>query len=280
MASPGPSPAPSVAVTPPAAPDPTLTTPSATDAAPAPRPARSRISRSLGLPLAAAGIVGVILVVTLILIQQRQSSTGSVASAGPTAGAASGSPTAAPTRAAAATPFDTIQLTGTGSGDVAFSIPDGASGLATITNEGTGPFIVWTVAADGARNDQIVNTIGDFAGTLLFDENKHSTTFSVESDGDWSIEVKRVPLARTWDASERLVGDGPDVILVVPPTVSDATMTVRYDGTSNFAVAVYASRGKQKLLNVVGPFNGPMPLPAGSSVIEVEADDAWSIDPG
>jgi hypothetical protein len=226
--------------------------------------------------------VAVVLVVALILIPPRLQSIAPIASGAPSGGpsSASGPPTPTPTLVVAATPFAPLQLSGSGSGDVAFSIPDGASGIATIINQGTGPFVVWSVAADGTRNDQLVNTIGTFAGTVLFDESKHSTTFSVESDGAWSIEVKPISAARAWGGSERLVGDGPDVVLVLPPTSADLTTEVRYDGTNTFAVAAHATSGKQEILNVVGPFTGPMPLPGGTSLIEVEADDAWSIDPG
>lgn len=248
-------------------------------ATPAARPARrsawSRIPRRARLLLTVAAIVAVVLAVGLILIPPRSSSPVAVAS--PTASGAAA--TVGPTRDGAPTPFPPINLGGTGSQDVAFSIPGGSSGLASIINDGQGPFTVWTVGPDGTRNEQLVGVVGPFSGTRLFDENSHSTAFSVESDGTWSIEINPISSARTWDLSERLTGDGSDVVLVLPPTSADTNTIVRYDGESNFVVSAYTVSGKVQLLNDVGRLEELLVLPAGTSLIEVQADAAWSLAP-
>jgi hypothetical protein len=242
-----------------------------------------RVPRRAPLPLAVAGVVAVVLVAALILIPPRSDAPIAVASptspASPTSSSGSAGTSPAPTRAVAPTPFTTISLGGTGSQDVSFSIPDGSSSLATIINDGAGPFTVWTVGADGTRNEQLVSVIGRFAGTRLIDGDGHSTAFSVESDGTWSIELNPVSSARTWDLTDRLTGDGSDVVLVLPSTSADRDATIRYDGDSNFVISAYTSAGKVQLLNEVGQLDVPIVLPAGTSLIEVQADAAWSIAP-
>jgi hypothetical protein len=248
-------------------------------ATPAPafaRPAAwSRVPPRIRLPLTVAGVVAVVLAIALLLIPSRSSSPAAIA----TPSASGAAATVAPTRAVVPTPFGPINLSGTRSQDVAFSIPDGSSALASILHDGQGAFSVWTVGADGTRNEQLVSVVGPFRGTRLFDQDRHSTAFSIESDGSWSIEVSPISTARTWDLSERLTGDGSDVVLVLPPISTDANVTVRYDGESNFVVSAYTSGGKVQLLNDIGPLEQPLVLPAGTSLLEIQADAAWSIAP-
>jgi hypothetical protein len=260
---------------PPPAPAPVaLPAPSQTTPPSATSSARPLIPARVRLLLAVVAVVAVVLALALILIPPRSDAPVAVASK-----SASSPTSAASTHAVAPTQIGPISLSGTGSQDVEFAIPEDSPGLATINNNGQGAFLVWTVGADGARNEQLVSVVGPFAGTRLFDYDRHSTGFSIESDGAWSIEINPVPSARTWDLSERLVGDGSDVILVFPPTSAEASTTVRYDGEGDFVVWVYGPSGKVQLLNETGPLEASLLLPLGTSLIEVLADAAWSIAP-
>lgn len=167
-------------------------------------------------------------------------------------------------------------MTGQGNGKADFPFAD-STGLATITNEGTGAFGVWTVGADGSRQAQIVDRQGAYVGTRRFAATNGRVTFEVESDGPWSIEVKPAIKARTWNRADPLTGDGDDVALLFPQPNGDVGVTVISDGA--IGIAAYAGGSKHELINGNGTFRGEVVLPAGTSLLEISADGAWSISP-
>ena len=91
--------------------------------------------------------------------------------------------------------------------------------------------------------------------------------------------MKPIPDARPWDRSDRLLGEGPDVVLVRPPTSADTNMVVRAVGEGDFVISAYVSNVRVPLLSETAPFQGRLLLPAGTSLVEVEARDGWSIIP-
>lgn len=124
-----------------------------------------------------------------------------------------------------------------------------------------------------------MSDVGTYAGTRLFDLAAPPVGFDVESDGFWSIEVKPISAARAWDGASRLSGGAADVVLVQPPTAAELPVDVVYDGDSNFGVATYSASGKASLVNEVGAYRALVQLPAGTSLIEIDSDAAWSITP-
>ena len=167
-------------------------------------------------------------------------------------------------------------VVGQGSGDAEFAFPD-STGIATITNEGAGPFAVWRVGPDGARLDQLIDAQGAYVGTRRFAASDGRVAFEVETDGPWSIEVKPFLQARTWNRAEPLIGDGDDVVLVFPQPNTDVGVTVISDGA--LGVAAYAGGGKHQVVDEPGPYRGDVILPAGTSVLEIAADGGWSLRP-
>jgi hypothetical protein len=193
-----------------------------------------------------------------------------------------------PTKSSAPTPvptptlaFKPITLTGVGSKVPKFVIPEDAPAIATITERGTSNFVVTSLAADGSSNELLVNEIGNYAGTRLFDANagQHSVAFKVESNGSWTIVIKPVTLARAWDPAKALSGKGADVVRVVPPTSGLTTVTITHRGSSNFAVMAYTADGGELLVNEIGNYSGEVPLPDGTLLLSVEADGVWTVTP-
>ena len=78
-------------------------------------------------------------------------------------------PTSTPEPGPTAVTFDPIKLAGKGKKIAKFMIPEGAAAIADITHEGQDNFIVDTIDAGGAPVDYLVNEIGNYAGTVLFD---------------------------------------------------------------------------------------------------------------
>jgi hypothetical protein len=233
------------------------------------------------LVLAAIALAVTGAVAAIVLLQRPTGPAASDGSAAPSGGsvAPSGGQTTAPTRAVPATPFQPFTLEGNGSEVVEFGIPAGTVGIATITNDGEGAFSVSTVDAAGERRELLVSDIGTYSGTRLLDPAAPPVGFDVESDGFWSIEVQPISAARAWDGASRLSGGASDVVLVQPPTAAELPVDVVYDGAGTFGVSTDSASGKAPLINEVGPYRAVVQLPAGTSLIEIDSDAAWSITP-
>jgi hypothetical protein len=72
---------------------------------------------------------------------------------------------------------------------------------------------VWELDADLAQVDLLVNTIGNYTGSVLVNLTEGVTTSSLEitADGNWRVEVKPREDARRFDAS--IDGTGDDVVV-------------------------------------------------------------------
>jgi hypothetical protein len=188
-------------------------------------------------------------------------------------------PTAEPTPEPPSEAFAPFTLKGRGNKVAKFKIPEDAAAIAMITNAGTSNFVVWTVGVGGSTNDLLVNEIGRYKGTLLFDAGpgEHSVAFKIESNGSWSIAVKPVTRARKWNGTTRLIGTGSDVIQLSRPTSGLTVATITHKGQSNFAVWAYGSSGRDLLVNEIGRYEGESLLADGTLLFEIEADGAWTM---
>jgi hypothetical protein len=180
---------------------------------------------------------------------------------------------------AAATPadFKAIALKGRGDKIAKFKIPADAVAIATFTHSGSSNFAVTSLDASGGRNDLLVNEIGNYKGTVLFDEDSHSAAFKIEADGAWTATVKPITAARQWDLSKSLSGTGDDVIRVTGPITGLASSTVKHSGSSNFAVVTYSDDGRDLVINEIGKYSGEILMPPGLVVIAISANGKWSI---
>jgi hypothetical protein len=158
-----------------------------------------------------------------------------------------------------------------------FTIPEDAIAIATFTHNGGSNFAVWTVDASGAETDLLVNTIGVYSGTVLFDEQGHSVAFSVEADGAWTAVIKPIELARAWNGATTIGGHGDDVVRVDPPTSGLSTTTMIHNGASNFAVWSYGLYSVDLLINEIGAYSGEVLLADATVLFEVTADGDWSM---
>jgi hypothetical protein len=125
-----------------------------------------------------------------------------------------------------------------------------------------------------------VNVIGNYSGTVLFDEPGHSVAFEVEADGPWTISIKPLASARVWNPAGGLSGRGDDVVRLSPASEGLVTLSLTHDGESNFAVTSYGADDRNLLVNEIGVFAGEVALPAGTLLLQVEADGSWTGTPG
>ncbi len=187
---------------------------------------------------------------------------------------ASSAPSAAPAA------FTTISFSGSGTKVEKFAIPDGDAALAVIKANGSSDnFVVESLASDGSQNALLVNTIGGYSGTVLFDENAgvHSVALRITSSGHWAVKIEPVAAARVWDGTGTLSGKGDDVVVISPQASGLTTITITHDGVSNFVVTSYDSSGSNLLVNEIGHYSGQTTLPDASFLVSVNADGAWTI---
>jgi hypothetical protein len=176
-----------------------------------------------------------------------------------------------------ATPaFKAISLKGRGDKVAKFKTPEGAIAIATFTHSGISNFTVTSIDATGKTNELLVNEIGAYKGTVLFDDDVHSVAFRIEADGKWTATIKPFASARKWTLAKTLTGTGDDVVLVTGTVAGLASSTVKHVGKGNFAVVSYADDGRDLLVNEIGKYTGEILMPAGLVVIAVSADGKWS----
>jgi hypothetical protein len=178
--------------------------------------------------------------------------------------------------------FEEIELAGTGDKVPMFTIPERAIAIAEVTHKGERNFAIETIAADGDQLDLLVNTVGDYSGTVLFDVegDDHSVAFEITADGAWTITVKPVAEAPTWDPSTDRNGTGDSVYLVSPPSSGLVTLDITNEGERNFAVLAYTSVSWDLLVNEVGNYKGQVLLPDDTVLLEITTDGTWSLSPG
>jgi hypothetical protein len=117
---------------------------------------------------------------------------------------------------------------------------DLTAAIATITNRGTSNFAVWTVGDDGSQQELLVNEIGNYKGTVLFDVATHSGAFKIAGTGDGVVQLR-------------------------PASSGFATSNVAHKGSSNFVVYTYTLSGRELQVNEIGRYRGEILLPDGRS---------------
>jgi hypothetical protein len=193
-------------------------------------------------------------------------------------------PTPRPTPTPEPTPvFATIELAGTGDAVPRFEIPSDQAAIASVTHVGGANFVIWTISDAGTQNDLLVNTIGTYSGTVLFDEQdgQHSVAFEVTADGSWTIAIQPLSGARGWNGRAALSGAGDDVVRFRRPVSGLLTADVSHNGAGNFVIHSFGGGpfGQDLLVNEIGAYSGEILISDGTFLLEVNADGGWSITP-
>jgi hypothetical protein len=195
------------------------------------------------------------------------------------------SPSTVASTAASAAPleFEPIDLAGQGSRRVAFDIPSESAAIARIANTGSGTFQVRSLGAGDTPGDLLVDTAGDYSGTVLFDAlaGQHTTAFQVISGGDWTIRIEPVGLAEIWSAEVPLAGSGDDVALLDAPAAAGSIVGIQHAGQGPIEVLAYTSTGElDQLVDTSGPLDEVHDVPPGTVCLQVRAVGSWTLSPG
>ncbi|RCG32712.1 hypothetical protein DQ384_04325 [Sphaerisporangium album] len=152
-------------------------------------------------------------------------------------------------------------------------------GLIQFTHDGEANFIVYTIKPNGRKDDLLVNEIGPYGGTVLYNAYASNGTagLAITADGAWTATFKPLSKARCW-CSATLRGKG-DQVLKLSPTKGLRTMRAAHGGESNFIVYGYTRVGSypELLVNEIGAYKGKVLLPTGTRLVTVKADGAWTM---
>lgn len=145
--------------------------------------------------------------------------------------------------------------------------------VAVITHVGWSNFAVHTLDSTMDSTDLLVNTIGNYSGTVLFDASSRggeSTALKITADGPWTVKLLPLTSVRSFDGSAPMTGRG-DEVFAYTGAAKAAAFT--HDGSSNIAVKFYGTRN-DLLINEIGPYSGTVVWARG--FYQVTADGNWS----
>lgn len=168
-------------------------------------------------------------------------------------------------------------VTYSGSGSQVLSIDKPAEVvLATISGSGSSNFAIWALDGSMTQTDLLVNTIGSYSGTVLIDADTSGTqALEIESNGPWTIELKVLGHARTFDSA--IDGTGDDVVAYTGPA---GVAQISHQGTSNFAIWYHHGDGTDLVVNEIGTVSGGYRWADGPGIAEISADGPWQIAVG
>ena len=245
---------------------------------------RRRWPKVLGITLAVLIILGIIGAIVSPPEDENTAATQSAVDTSVVETTQQSTPT--PTATAAATPTPTAEpaepvvkpkvYSGSGNRITKIKKPSGSAdepAIATISHNGQSNFAVWTLDKKLKQEALLVNTIGDYKGTVALDFEEGSATSRIqfEADGAWKMTIRPVTDARRF--SNKTKGQGDDVVHY---TGGPKVATITHSGSSNFAVWFYGDDGMDLLVNDIGKYKGQSPF-SGEAIIVITADGTWTI---
>lgn len=184
-------------------------------------------------------------------------------------------PNPKPVKTVAPIPAD-IVITGKGDSIVPLTLPDGAGepGVATAVYGGSDNFVVQSLDSNLQEQDLMVNTIGRYSGTVLFnvEQGTDATKLQVKTTGAWKITLHSIRALREFDGTSAS-GRGDDV-LIYRGAAGAAAIT--NTGSDNFVVWELGD-DSNLLVNEIGKYNGTVVMGAGPSLVEVNSSGNWTI---
>lgn len=182
-------------------------------------------------------------------------------------------PTSTPT-----SPPEPIILSGTSDSVVDLDKWDGPA-IARITHSGSRNFAVINYGANNDRYDLLVNTIGNYEGTLPIDflDDEHTQRFEVTASGEWEIIILPITKMRRERVPGVISGSGDDLIFLEG---SDPDLLI-VDGSnaqSNFVIYAYGNR-KDLVVNEIAPYSGTVLVDSETFILQIiEGGGEWSIE--
>lgn len=175
-------------------------------------------------------------------------------------------------------PAEDVVYTGSGDSVLKIDLPAGPDsiGVASISHSGGSNFAVWSLDEDLNQSDLLINEIGAYSGTVVFNLSTSEviTALEITADGAWEVTLKDALSLPQVEPGGTASGVGDDVLLYFGDTT---VATIGHSGDSNFAVWSYGN-GSDLLINEIGNYSGQVRWPGGPALIEITADGDWSIN--
>jgi hypothetical protein len=148
----------------------------------------------------------------------------------------------------------------------------------TFEHNGRSNFVVESYDADGNRMDLLANVIGKHLGTTLVDAlaGEQTSRLAIKADGKWKVIMSNLMEAKRVSTPGEISGTGPDVFIVEPGQVD--LIKVSSETNSNVIVYGFSPRGKDLLVNEIGPYTGTVPANRETFLIQVQIEDPWTIE--
>lgn len=165
-----------------------------------------------------------------------------------------------------------------GAGDDVLKIAKHGTGAeaVAITHAGASNFVVETLDASLKTTGLLVNTIGNYSGTVLMDkpgfQDLDTKTLKITADGAWTVKIMDLKTIASFDGSKPITGAGDDVFNY---TGDPTSATFTHSGSRNIAVTGYGGDFPDLLVNEIGAYNGKLVWRPG--LYEITADGAWSV---
>jgi hypothetical protein len=234
------------------------------------------------LPVRARSLAGLILGAVGLIVAISVSAAGIAAPTAHIAAdqpanvkAAPAAPKATPTPKVTPIPAN-VSYTGTGDSVVKIALPDGngSAGFATISYTGGENFTVWSLDSNLQQQDLMVNTIGSYSGTVLFNlaQGTDARQLQATASGAWTITLESIQSLPEFTGTTAS-GTG-DAVVVYRGKAGAAT--IHNSGSDNFVVWEYGNQSNL-LVNEIGAYNGTVVMGAGPALVQVESDGPWDI---
>jgi hypothetical protein len=167
----------------------------------------------------------------------------------------------------------------TGSGDSVVDVDWDGIGLVHVIYTGPSNFAIINYDANNERIDLLVNTIGNYEGTLPFDflEDEDTARFEVTASGNWEIQILPVNQIRRVDIPGTFTGTGDDVVAFMGLEDPDLLVIDASKADSNFVVFSY-NGGKDLLVNEIAPYTGTVIVSREAVILQIIAEGDWSIE--
>ncbi|WP_017578816.1 hypothetical protein [Nocardiopsis valliformis] len=174
---------------------------------------------------------------------------------------------------------ETLEFSGTGDTVVEVEFHDDAR-IARFSHNGSSNFAVWALDSEGGNSDLLVNEIGSYDGSVLYNggPREEMAALEISADGAWEISLEPLSAATSWgDSDDEFTGSGDDVVQLEWTPEGLTTLDMAHDGSSNFAIWGYTDTSRDLLANEIGSYDGQTTLTAGTLILAVTADGTWTL---
>ena len=140
-------------------------------------------------------------------------------------------------------------------------------------------FALWNYDANGKTIDILVNTLGNYTGTIPLDfvGNEQTARLQISAPGHYEITILPLPSIRHVTVPGTFNGTGDDVVLLEGSSVN----TLKYDATQakiNFTLTGYFNGALHSLVQTIAPNTGSVTLSEPAPILVIHTQGNWSIE--